>query len=96
MKIIMILIWGILFFMSTISLFVFTHELTHVIRFNEPEMMCLGFGDNFGVVVHYNPFTETQIVHEELVANVVASIVTFGYLGLTFYLVYGGVKNAKQ
>ena len=81
------IIWSVLFFCSIISLFIFTHELTHVIRFNEPEMMCMGFGDNLGLVIHYNPFTDTQYNHEELMANLVASIVCLIYMAVSFYMI---------
>ena len=98
-----LLIWGVLFTASVTTLFVFTHELTHVIRFDEPVMMCLGFGDNFGLVERGNVFTEEQYNHEELMANIISSIICLIYMSLTFYIIYfqsikfnGGKIKCKQ
>ena len=98
-----LLIWSVLFFISVMTLFIFVHELTHVIRFNEPVMMCIGFGDNFGLVERGNSFTNEQYNHEEFIANVVGIIVCLVYMILTFYIIYfqsikfnGGKKYASK
>ena len=79
-----ITIWAILFFLSVMSLFVFSHELTHVIRFNEPQMMCVGFGESFGRVYHLNEINNFQ---EEVIANIFASLVCLVYMFVTFYTI---------
>ncbi len=80
-------IWAILFFISVLSLYVFVHEATHALRFDEPEMMCLGFGESFGHVYHETSMTESEIFQEEVIANIVASVASLIYIITSFYMI---------
>lgn len=81
-------IWVIFFALSVLVFFVFAHEATHLIRFDKPQMMCLGFGeDNLGLVFHHTSLSESEYFKEEIIANVSALIFTIIYLLVSFYMI---------
>ena len=97
MKLIAITLWGIMFFLSVMSLFVFIHEGVHLIRADKPQMMCLGFGENFGRAYHLNEFDDRP--KEELIANSVAFLIIVVYIVMTYFMITnlkGGNNNEKE
>ena len=81
------IVWFILFFVTIISSFIMVHELTHVIRLDSPQMLCIGIGENVGKVYCEGLYTESEIFKEEAIANVTASIIILLYITLTFYMI---------
>lgn len=85
-------VWCIILLMASMSLYVFVHEATHVVRIESPQMMCVGFSDEYiGMVTHNNFYSESYILKEEVIANLVAGIVVLLFIFLTYYI----LKNIK-
>jgi len=82
-----IIVWALLFLISICSSFIMVHELTHVIRLDSPQMLCIGIGENVGKVYCEGLYTESEIFKEEAIANVTASIIILLYITLTFYMI---------
>lgn len=81
------IVWSILFFITIISSFITIHEVTHAIRIDSPTMLCIGLGDNVGKVYHEGLYSDEEINKEELIANIVPSVILIIYLALTFYMI---------
>ena len=94
---IVLLVWGVLLFMSSISLFIFSHEAIHVLRIEHPQMMCFGFEDmQLGYVTHYDSFSEKEFNKEELIANLGAGVIVLVFMFSTLYIILtmkGGELN---
>ena len=88
--------WSLLLILALISMFIFVHEVIHVIRVDEPLLMCIGFEEGrFGFVQHTADYTNYEIFIEEVIANIGASVIVLFFALSNFYLILINIKGGK-
>lgn len=86
---IILLIWGILLLISSMSMYIMVHESVHAIRIEMPQMMCIGLSDEyFGYVTHNNFYSESVIFKEEVISNIFAVIIVLLFYWLTYWVIF--------